>query len=360
MRREAERPRRGSGVARSRVTSRPLLYQRWAALLVVAVLSPGLAAARAETVTDVRRKMGSRFELKVVHSQRQDAQQAIDAAYREIDRIEALTSSWRESSETSRINRAAGIAPVAVAPELLQLIRRAVKVSELTDGAFDLTFASVGKLWDFKAEEPRLPDPEAVAEALERVGYRHIVVDESAGTVFLDQPGTRIGFGAIGKGYAANRAAEVLKELGVASAVVNAGGDLIAYGEREDGEPWSVGIADPVAADRVFAYVRLSGLAVVTSGDYESFVEIDGRRYAHILDPRTGYPVDHLSSVTIVCADAELADALATATFVLGPQQGMRLVNRLRGVEALMVEPGGKVLLSDNLESLTVAREVAR
>ncbi len=329
---------------------------RWLALVGVTVLA---SASDAETVKDVRKKMGSRFEITAVHPDSKQASDAIDRAYAEIDRIEAMISSWRPTSYTSEVNRQAGVAPVAVPRELFNLVRRSLKLSELTEGAFDITFAGVGQLWDFKSgsgvtDRPSLPDPEAVRRALEHVGYRKIVLDPAALTIWLDDPESRIGFGAIGKGYAANRAVFVLEENGIANGVVSAGGDLVAFGRKENGDPWDIGIAHPRYRDHLFARLPLSDQAVVTSGDYESFITVDGKRYAHILDPRTGRPVDHLRSVTIVCPDAELADGLATATFVLGAESGLRLINTLRGIEALIVDTEGKMFFSDHLRSRLV------
>ncbi len=319
--------------------------------LLAAVMTGLAIAVHAETVEDGRKKMGSRFEITAVHADPAQARRAIDRAYAEIDRIEAMISSWRPSSVTSEVNRQAGRRPVAVPGELFNLVRRSIKLSQLTGGAFDVTFAGVGRLWDFKADPPRLPEADAIRRALTHVGYRKLVLDAAAGTVFLDDEGVRIGFGAIGKGYAANRAVFVLQENGIDSGVVSAGGDLVAFGQKEDGSLWDIGIAHPLHRDQVFARLPLSEQAVVTSGDYESFVTIDGQRYAHILDPRTGYPVAHLRSVTIVCPDAELADGLATAIFVLGPDQGLKLINALRGIEALLVGPDGELHFSAGLRS---------
>ncbi len=263
-------------------------------------------AAAGETVKDVRRKMGSRFEITVVHRDEATARQAIEAAYAEIERIEDMISSWRASSETSAVNRLAGVSPQPVSQELFNLVRRSVKLSQLTDGAFDLTFAGVGKLWDFNNPSPTVPEEAAIRAALSHVGYQKIVLDSAARSIYLDDPGARIGFGAIGKGYAANRAVWVLKEQGMAGGVVNAGGDLVAFGEQEDGTPWNIGIAHPRQRDRIFARLHLTETAVVTSGDYESFFILDGKRYAHIIDPRTGFPVDDLGSATNVCPDGFL------------------------------------------------------
>lgn len=308
--------------------------------------------ARAATVTDVRSKMGSRFEITAVDADEQVARGAVDSAWAEVDRIEALISSWQATSETSAINRAAGQHPVAVSQELFNLIRRSVKLSRLTHGAFDITFAGVGQLWDFEQRSPDLPDPLALREALSHVGWERILkLDSEARTVFLTDPQARIGFGAIGKGYAANRAVGVLRRAGIQDGVVSAGGDLVAFGEREDGSSWDIGIAHPRARDQIFARLPIQETAVVTSGDYESFFMLGGKRFAHILDPETGYPVDHLQSVTIVCPDAELADGLATAIFVMGPKDGMALIEQLNGIEALLVDAAGQLIFSDGLRS---------
>jgi thiamine biosynthesis lipoprotein len=249
------------------------------------------------------------------------------------------------------------VRPVPVSPEVLALVRRSLEVSRLTAGAFDITFLSVGRLWDFKAARPRLPDPEALRQALGGVGADKVVIDAGAGTVFLSDPRTRIGFGAIGKGWAANRAAAVMRAQGAAAGVVNAGGDLLAFGRREDGRPWRVGIANPLDRDRVFGYLEVTDQAVVTSGDYENFVIIDGERYSHILDPRTGYPAKEVRSATVVCPDAELADALATAVSVLGVEKGLALLDALNGVEGLLVDAAGKIHLSKNLSGRIVGPE---
>ena len=312
----------------------------------------GLLAASivpAATIKDARSRMGSDFEITAVHAQEAAARSAIDAAWAEIDRIEAMISSWREDSETSEVNRNAGIRPVQVSPELFRLIRRAIKVSELTHGAFDITFAAAGDLWDFRADDPEVPSEEAIETVLRSVGYRKIHLDDEGQTVFLENRGARIGFGAIGKGYAANRAVFVLKEHGVRGGLVSAGGDLVAFGRREDGEPWSIAIAHPRDRKRVLARIPLTEQAVVTSGDYEQYFIHEGRRYAHIIDPRTGWPASGLQAVTVICPDAELADALATATFVLGIEEGLALVERMEGVDALFVTETGEVRSTSNI-----------
>lgn len=303
--------------------------------------------ALASTIRQEAAKMGSPFVVTVVHQDEALAKAAAKAAWQEIDRLEAMISSWRNDSQTSAINRAAGIQPVKVSPELFGLIKRSLKVSELTQGAFDITFASAGKFWDYRSG--KLPDPEAVAKAVEAIDYHNVVLDEALQTVYLKKTGTRIGFGAIGKGYAANRALHVIKDMGLKDALINAGGDLVAMGNREDGRPWEIAIAHPRQSDTILAKLNISNQAVVTSGDYERFIEVDDKRYSHILDPRTGWPVEGLISVTVICPDGELADALATSVFVLGREKGLALIDRLKGVEALMIDASGQHHVSQNL-----------
>jgi len=315
---------------------------RW--ILVMALVGN---VAYTETVREKQTKMGSPFILTAVHEDEDLAKAAIAAAWQEIDRLEAMISSWRQTSETSAVNRAAGLNPVVVSPETYGLINRALKVSSLSGGAFDITFASAGRFWDFRSGE--LPDPAAVAKAVEAIDYRNVLLDPDKQTVFLVQPGTRIGFGAIGKGYAANRALRVMVAMGIKSALVNAGGDLVATGVQEDGAPWQISIQHPRERKRLLAQLRITEQAVVTSGDYERFFMVDGKRYSHIIDPRTGYPVEGMQSVTVICPDAELADALATTVFVLGAEKGLELVNRLKSVDAIVVDATGTVTYSLNI-----------
>jgi len=301
---------------------------------------------------DVRIKMGSRFEITIVAKNEELARQTIEDAYLEIDRIEALISSWKAESKTSEINRQAGKSSVAVPRELFSLIERARRVSEWTDGAFDITYAAFDGLWDFNAPTPVIPGRAAVEACLSRVGWHRIQMVPKTNRVFLPQEGMKIGFGAIGKGYAANRAMAIISKAGFQHALVDAGGDLLAKGNDANGNDWRIGIADPNKKGHVLMELRLSNMAVVTSGDYERFVVIDGQHYGHILDPRTGWPVRDLHSVTILCPDAELADALATAVFVKGAVDGLAFVNSVKHVEAVIIEGNGHVHTSLGIQNL--------
>jgi len=320
--------------------------------LILALLT---CFVQAVEVRDSRAKMGSPFEITVLAESEAEARHLIEAAFAEIDRLEAMISSWQPQSQTSAINRAAGGDGVVVSQELFNLIRRSLKISQLTDGAFDITFAGVGNLWDLSSG--RLPNPMKVKQALALVDYHAVELNPKTREVRLSRPGVRIGFGAIGKGYAANRAIVKIRELGGKSALVNAGGDMVATGVRENGRPWSILIADPRAPDRVFAELALTEQAVVTSGDYERFMIVDGKRYSHIINPKTGYPVDSLQSATVICPDGELADGLATSIFVMGPVAGMDLINRLPRVECILVDAQGRIHYSHNIQSQLIVKE---
>ncbi len=282
--------------------------------------------------------MGSRFDITVVQENQADADKAFEVAIEEIARIENLISSWKTTSETAQINYNAGIAPVKVSEELFQLISRCQKVAATTSGAFDITFAGMDKLWHFDGTMKELPSAEAIKKSISTVDYQKIQVNKELMTVFLPEKGMKIGFGAIGKGYAANQAKVKLLEWGIENGIVNAGGDLIAWGSDENGEPWKLAVSHPDGREKVLAWLQISGQAVVTSGNYEKFVELDGERYSHIIDPRTGYPSAGLASVTIICPNAELADALATAVFVLGAEEGLALIEQLKGIECMLVK----------------------
>lgn len=294
--------------------------------------------------------MGSRFEITAFHQNPQTAWDGINAAIHEISRIEKLISSWDSESQTSEINRNAGLKPVKVDAELFNLIKRGLRISRLTDGAFDMSYASMDRIWKFDGSMTELPAADLVAKAASKISYLNIVLNEAEQTVFLREEGMKIGFGAIGKGYAAQKAKERMQALGIRSGVVNAAGDLVAWGQDEQGQLFKVGIADPRKKDSVMSWLTVDNGAVVTSGDYERFAMFNSKRYAHIIDPRTGYPTTGIKSVTIICPNPELADALSTSVFVLGREKGLALINQLKGIECLIVTDNDEALTSDQLE----------
>jgi thiamine biosynthesis lipoprotein len=294
--------------------------------------------------------MGSSFEIAAIAETEEIALNAIDSAHQEIVRIEKLISSWDKNSKTTLINDNAGIKPTIIPVELFNLIRRAIKVSKLSNGAFDISYASMDKLWIFDGSMTKLPAASKIKESISKINYKNILLDEVEHSVFLKEKGMKIGFGAIGKGYAANKARNIMIENGIKSGMINAGGDLIAWGDGLNGEKWKVGIADPKKEKAFISWLELNEMAVVTSGDYERFTIIDNIRYAHIIDPRTGYPAVGLKSVTIICPDAELADALATTVFVLGQERGLALINQLNAIECIIVNDKDEIHTSKTLK----------
>ena len=294
--------------------------------------------------------MGSSFEITVVAVDEDFAKESLAIAKKEIIRIENLISSWDQKSETSRINRNAGIAAVEVSKELFDLIFRAQQISKLSSGAFDLTFAAIDKLWNFDGRESEMPNPDTLKASVFNIGYQLIELDEESLTVFLPKKGMKIGFGAIGKGYAADRAKQLLVERGVLGGIINASGDMNTWGTKPDGSSWTIGIVNPMNNKKVFSWFSLEHNAVVTSGDYEKFTQINGRRYSHIIDPRTGIPSQGIVSCTIFAGKAELADAIATAIFVMGVESGLFLIDQLPDIEAILIDESGIIHRSKNIE----------
>ncbi len=293
--------------------------------------------------------MGSRFDITVVSETKEDADKYINMAINEITRIEQLISSWDPNSQTSLINKNAGIQPVKVDKELLDLILRAKHISKLTNGAFDISYASMDRIWKFDGSMTEMPLKEDVKSSVSKVGYENIIVDKEKHTVFLKLKGMKIGFGAIGKGYAADKAKDVLKTYGVVSGIINASGDLSAWGKQTNGEDWNVAIKNPLNKNKVFALIPIYKKAVVTSGNYEKQVSFNGRTYSHIIDPRTGYPSSGLVSVSVFAPSAELADALATSIFVMGKDVGLNFVNQLPSIDCIIVDNMGKIYYSDDV-----------
>lgn len=294
--------------------------------------------------------MGSRFDITVVAVDSAEANTYINQAVAEINRIERLISSWDDNSQTSMINHNAGIRPVKVDEELFALIQRAIGLSQLTDGAFDISYASMDKIWKFDGSMTKMPSPEEIKASVAKVGYRNIVLNQSDTTVFLKLPGMKIGIGAIGKGYAADQAKALLMHEGVTAGIINASGDMNTWGRQPDGEEWKVAITNPMNKAKVFGLFPISNRAVVTSGDYEKFVSFGGVRYAHIIDPRTGYPATGIISATVFAPKAELADALATSVFVMGIDAGIDRINQLPAIDCIVVDENGKIFTSDNIK----------
>lgn len=298
----------------------------------------------------VLKLMGNRFEFTVIAENKEIGNQAIEQAIAEVKRIEELLSTFKNSSQANEINDQAGIKPVKIDREVLQLISRANKISSITDGAFDITYGSIDKsLWNFDLNMTSLPDKDTALKTVDLINYHHVLINDEECTVMLKNKGMRIGFGGIGKGYAADKAKQILQNLGIKSGIVNAAGDLITWGEQLNGSAWTIGIADPDQSGRPFSSLNISNMAIATSGNYEKFVIIDGKRYSHTIDPKTGLPVSGIKSVSIICPSAELADALATPVVVMGVKVGLNLINQLKHVECVIIDDHDKLYTSKNI-----------
>lgn len=293
--------------------------------------------------------MGNMFSFSVVHDDEEWANHSIDLAVDEIKRIEALLTTFKDESQTNQINHEAGIRAVAVDKEVFDLISRSIKISELTQGAFDITYGSIDKrLWNFDKTMTSLPD-KAVAKSMVRlIDYKNIKLDTANFSVLLKNKGMRIGFGGIGKGYAADRGKRLLLDLGIKSGVVNASGDLAVWGNQVNGNPWTIGIADPDTS-MPFSSIPLREMAIATSGNYEKFTIINGKRYSHTIDPRTGLPVTGVKSVSIISPMAELSDALATPVMVMGIKAGLDMINQMRGVACIAIDENNRIFTTNNI-----------
>ncbi len=294
--------------------------------------------------------MGNRFEITVVSENENEALARIDEAIVEIRRIEKLLTTFDENSQTNLINRYAGVKPVKVDREMVDIIQRSKKISDITQGAFDITYGSVDKkLWNFDKNMTSLPDADLARKMVRLINYKNVIVEEKKSTVFLKEKGMRIGFGGIGKGYAAERAKFILQQRGMKSGIVNAAGDLTVWGYQPNGKEWTIGIADPDAARHPFSYLSITDMAVATSGNYEKYVMIGGKKYSHTIDPKTGLPVNGIKSVTIISPNAEIADAMATPVMIMGIKVGLDMINQIKGVSCIIIDDSNKIYTSKNI-----------
>jgi thiamine biosynthesis lipoprotein len=315
------------------------------------------SAAEAAIVERSRVSMGSEVHFSAWTADEPGVLSAFEAAFNEFDRLDALMSVWKEGSEVERLNRAAGQMPVSIGPEMREVLSMARLASEWTEGKFDVTFGVLSGVWKFDHDlDGNIPPRAEVVARLPLIDYRKLVVDEAKGTAFLTQKGMRVHLGGIGKGYAVDRAASILRGRGFNHFMIQSGGDLYVAGRRGD-RPWRAGIQDPRGPEgSSFAAMDLTDAAFTTSGDYERFFMKDGHRYHHIIDPDVGEPAHGARSVTIVARTATLADALDTGIFILGPEKGMALIERLDGVEGVIVTSSNNLLVSSGLARRLVVR----
>ena len=295
--------------------------------------------------------MGSELRLTAWTTDPAGARSAFDAVFKEFDRLDALMSVWRAGSDVLRINAAAGERAVPVSADVREALRTAHQISEWTGGKFDVTFGALADIWKFDHDQDNtVPSGDAIRSRLPLIDYRQIAIDEAAGTVFVKRKGMRVHLGGIGKGYAVERAVKIMRRAGLQDFLVQAGGDLYAAGHK-DGRPWRLGIDDPRGpGGRSFATVDLSDGTFSTSGDYARSFMKDGIRYHHLLDPATGQPARGCRSVTIVADSPLVADGLSTGVFILGPVEGMALIERLPDVEGVIVTAKNEVLVSSGLK----------
>ena len=306
--------------------------------------------AKVSLYKKVMKLMGNRFEISIVADDESWAHTCIEEAVEEIRRIEKLLTTFDESSQTNLINRNAGIEPVKVDKEMFDLIQRSKKISAITQGSFDITYGSIDKkLWNFDQSMTSLPDPVTAKKLVRLINYENVLLDEKEGTVFLKEKGMRIGFGGIGKGYAAEMSKRLLQNKGVESGVVNAAGDLTAWGFQANGKPWTIGIAHPEATQHAFSSLDITNTSVATSGNYEKFILINGKKYSHTIDPKTGLPVTGIKSVTIISPNAEIADAMATPVMVMGIKVGLDMIDQINGLACIIIDDSNTMYTSKNI-----------
>lgn len=294
--------------------------------------------------------LGSPFEVTAVAKDTLAANLYIDMAVDETKRIENLISDWIPTTPISEVNRNAGIKPVKVNSEVFDLVGRALKISEITDGAFDISYASMDKIWKFDGTMKTMPTKEAIKKSVEKIGYKNVILDKKEQTIFLKIAGMKLGLGGIGQGYIADKVKDLLFSKGCISGIINVSGDINAWGKQPDGKLWTIGIVNPLNKNKIFATFPLEDSAVETSGSYEKYVIFDGIRYSHIIDPRTGYPAKGVVSVSVFAKQTEIADALATGIFVMGVDVGLDLVNQIKGIECIIVDDQGKIHASKGID----------
>jgi len=295
------------------------------------------------------RLMGSDFELIATATDESAANTFLEQGISEIKRLETLLTEFSNTSQTATINNNAGIEEVKVDAEVYELIKRCKNISALTQGAFDISAGALKRLYNFKNAAFKMPDGKTILQTLKTVGYKKIELRDN-NKIYLQAKDMHIGFGAVGKGYAADKVKSLWQAAGMTSGVINASGDLTVWGHQPDGSPWKVGIADPDNKDNILLWLPVSNASVATSGNYEQYFDLDGIRYSHNIDPRTGLPARFIKSVTIVSSSAELSDALATAVTIMGKEVGIDFINQLPNVHCIIINADNKISYSKKIK----------
>jgi thiamine biosynthesis lipoprotein len=314
------------------------------------VLIASACTPHPRTVQKTETIMGTEITITVVAHSTREGEAAIDAGMAELRRLDAMMSLYKDGSEITRVNLAAGKSPVKVSPEMVEVVEDAAEVSKLSGGVFDITVGPLVVLWQMRLKEGKAPTDEEIARIRPLVNYRNIVIDKKASTLFLKKSGMIMDFGGM-KGYLADRVKDLLRKRGINDAVIAVAGDIWVLGRREDGKPWRIGVQHPRERDKTLAVLDLSDRYISTSGDYERFIIKEKKRYHHIIDPRTGRPSTGVISATLIGDRGALIDPLAKAPFILGPEEGMKIVKKA-GAEAIIVDEKGKVFMTDGIGKL--------
>lgn len=296
--------------------------------------------------------MGSKFKITLVDKDSISVEKNINKAIDEIIRIENLISDWIPTSQVSEINQNAGIRPMQVDREVFEITKRAIYFSEITNGAFDISFAAMDKIWKFDGTMEEIPSQEIIQKAIRNIGYQNIILDEKNSTIFLKNKGMKIGFGSTGKGYAADKAKEFLQNIGINAGIIDASGDITTWGNQPNKKLWKIGITNPFHRQKTADILSMQNGAVTTSGDYEKFILIDDVRYSHIINPKTGMPSTGLTSVTVIGPNAEMCNGFSTSLMVLGLEKGLELINKEQNYAALLITDEGKIIHSKRYKIL--------
>ncbi len=274
-----------------------------------------------------------------------------NAAYSEAERVIGIISAWQEGTEMYEVNKNAGIKSIKVCNELYSLLKRGIHISKMTNGLFDITFASIDKLWYYDRPMTKLPSHQAICDSVKNINYQYIQMNDDEQSVFINNKGTKIELGATGKGFVATKMKDLLiSEFGITSGLINAGGDLVCWGKKPDGSDWQIGVADPNNKNNELAILPVHDKAIATSGSYERYAEFSGKKYSHIIHPKTGYPVEGILSATVISPDAELSDAIATSLFLMGVEEGLKFANQFNDIQCFIVDDYNMYHFSENLK----------
>lgn len=315
----------------------------------ISVFFLGCNSEEVKLVKETRFLMGTLFDVTVSHPNAKEAKIAIEKVFEEIQRIELLTSKFNLKSEVTKINQRAGDNAFAVGNEVYELIRKSIYYSQLTEGAFDITVGAIQDLWDFENEKNVIPSSESLSRLLPLVNFRNVLLGKD-NHVNLIKSGIKLDLGGVAKGYAVDRGIEILRKKNIHNAILNGGGDLKCIGEKSPGSPWKIGVRHPRKQASVIASLEGKDIAIATSGDYQNYFITDSVRYHHLLDPVTGRPAQGLQSVTIISKDTILADAMATAVFIMGPEKGLKFIESQKQLEGFLINSDGEKIISSGLE----------